>query len=230
MRILGVETSSAVCSVGLIDDEGLSVEHSYDESHIHSEKLQTMIHDVLDEAKTPLRQIDAVAVSVGPGSFTGLRIGLSSAKGLCYAIERPLVTVPTFESIARAAAGSFNRFRHFLVMIDAKQSDFYVGHFVKVGDLLEAEMEVAVKSLRECARDMRIDETTLVLTDSVQQVQSAFGMSLSCEPVRGFCRGDVVARIGLQKYLAKQFSDLGSVEPMYLKDFVVKHEIVNAHV
>lgn len=230
MTILGIETSTSVCSVGLIDEEHVSVERSYVESHVHSEKLQTLVQDVLQEANTPLRRLDAVAISIGPGSFTGLRIGLSSAKGFCYAIERPLVAVPTFESIAHAAAGSFSRFRHFLVMTDARQSDFYVGRFVRVGDFVEPEMEVTVKSLKDCAREMNIDETTLVLTDSTQQIQASFGKNVNCETVRGFCRGDVVARIGLQKYQAKQFSDLASVEPMYLKDFVVKNEPVNTQV
>ena len=115
-------------------------------------------------------------------------------------------------------------------MTDAKQSGFYVGRFARVGDLVEPEIEVTVKSLEDCVRDVNIDETTLVLTDSAQLVQAAFGKSVNCENASRFCRGDIVARIGLQNSLSKQFSDLASVEPMYLKDFVVKTESINAHV
>ncbi|MEX0737393.1 MAG: tRNA (adenosine(37)-N6)-threonylcarbamoyltransferase complex dimerization subunit type 1 TsaB, partial [Bacteroidota bacterium] len=85
--------------MGLQIDGGEYVERSLVESHIHSEKLLTLVQEVLAEAGVSLHQIDAVAVSLGPGSFTGLRIGLSTAKGLSYSLDRPLIAVPTFEAI-----------------------------------------------------------------------------------------------------------------------------------
>lgn len=99
MNLLGIETSTAACGVAVVSDGGMNVERSIVEAHIHSEKLLTLVRTVLGEAKIGLNEIDAVAVSIGPGSFTGLRIGLSSAKGLCYALEKPLLTVPTFDAI-----------------------------------------------------------------------------------------------------------------------------------
>lgn len=229
MNILGIETSTPCCSVGFINEDGASVERSLVESHVHSEKLQTLIATVLEEAKTPFAALDVVAVSVGPGSFTGLRIGLSSAKGLCYAIGRPIVSVSTFESMANVAARTHELITDFVILLDAKQSDFYVGRFVRRGTRLEVDMEAAVKSLAKCVHNVDLDEHTLVVTDSAQRIQDAFGRRLHCEPPENFCRGDIVAQMGLQKYLSKQFSDLDTLEPMYLKDFLVRQQPVNTH-
>ncbi len=90
MTILGLETSTAVCSVGLYREDKHDVEVSLRESHIHSEKLLTIVQQALRSGETTLEQLDAIAVSIGPGSFTGLRIGLSTAKGLSFALDTPV--------------------------------------------------------------------------------------------------------------------------------------------
>jgi tRNA threonylcarbamoyl adenosine modification protein YeaZ len=93
------------CLFGRIRQTNLNMmqaEKSLTETHIHSEKLLTLIQELCDEQKLKLSQLDGVAVSIGPGSFTGLRIGLSTAKGLCFALEKPLIAVPTFVSIAKS--------------------------------------------------------------------------------------------------------------------------------
>ncbi|MBI3006505.1 MAG: tRNA (adenosine(37)-N6)-threonylcarbamoyltransferase complex dimerization subunit type 1 TsaB [Ignavibacteriales bacterium] len=229
MNILGIETSTATCSVGFVDEEGVSVERSLVESHIHSEKLQTLISNVLQDAKTSMIAVDAVAVSIGPGSFTGLRIGLSSAKGLCYAIGKPILSVSTFEAMARAVVRFRPLVQNIVILLDAKQSDFYVGSFSRVGDLVETGLEVAVKPLEECVRALPVDERALVLTDSPLRIRTAFGQNVACESPHAFCRGDIVAHIGLEKFLSKQFSGLEALEPMYLKDFFAKREPLSAH-
>ena len=103
MNVLAIETSTARCGVALTLDRRTVVERSIIEAHIHSEKLLTLVKDVLTEARIGMDKLDGVAVSIGPGSFTGLRIGLSSAKGLCVALDKPLATVPTFDAIASNA-------------------------------------------------------------------------------------------------------------------------------
>lgn len=228
MMILGIETSTAVCSVGLSGDENQAIERSLVESRIHSEKLQTLIQEVLKEAGASVGDIDAVAISIGPGSFTGLRIGLSTAKGLCFSIEKPLLAVPSFEAIATAAARSAPLYERFFIALDAKQSDFYTGSFRNYSGLIETETDVAVRPSKSIGQEMD-DGKTLVLTDTPLIVAEVLKGAFRCENVLDFCHGEVVASIGMRKYKLKEFSDLSSTEPMYLKDFVVKTEALQTH-
>lgn len=102
--ILCLETSTKVCSVALgHNGKLLALKESFDEKYSHSEKLTLYIQEVCSQAKTSLKDMDAIAVSKGPGSFTGLRIGVSTAKGLCYALEKPLIAVNTLEAMAVSA-------------------------------------------------------------------------------------------------------------------------------
>lgn len=229
MMILGIETSTAVCSVGLLGDENQTMERSLVESRIHSEKLQTLIQEVLKEAGAGVGDIDAVAISIGPGSFTGLRIGLSTAKGLCFSIEKPLLSVSSFEAIATAAARSYPSYERFFIALDAKQSDFYTGSFRNDSGLVETETDVAVRPSRIIGQELPDDGKTLVLTDTPLLVAEVLKGAFRCEHIHDFCRGEVVASLGRRKYKQKEFSDLSSTEPMYLKDFVVKTEALPTH-
>ena len=229
MIILGIETSTAVCSVGLSGNGNLSVGRSLIESRIHSEKLQTLILEVLQEAGAGVGDIDAVAISIGPGSFTGLRIGLSTAKGLCFSIEKPLLAIPSFEAIANSAARSYPSYERFFIALDAKQSDFYTGSFRNVSGLVETETDVAVWPSKSVGQELHEDHKTLVLTDAPLKVADLLKGGFRCEHVHEFCRGEVVASMGMRKYKLKEFSDLASTEPLYLKDFVVKTEALQTH-
>jgi len=223
MNILGIETSTAVCSVGIVTGNGKTLERSQSESHIHSEKLQVLISELLEDARVRLQDLDAVAVSIGPGSFTGLRIGLSSAKGLCYSIGKPILTVPTFEAIAAAAVTNFPDYTEYVVLLDAKQSDFYVAVFRNRNGLVEIEIEVNIMS----SSHLPIASGSLIITDSSEQLKKLYGSKNELKDVHQFCRGDVVAEIGKKKLLAKESDELASVEPLYLKDFIVKSGFVN---
>jgi len=229
MMVLGIETSTAVCSVGLSGDEDQAIEHSFVESRIHSEKLQTLIQQVLKEAGAGMGDIDAVAVSIGPGSFTGLRIGLSTAKGLCFSIGKPLLSVSSFEAVATAAARSYPFYERFFIAMDAKQSDFYTGSFRNESGLVETETDVTVMPSEIIGQELPDDGKTLVLTDTPFMVAEILKGAFRCEHVLDFCRGEVVASIGMRKYRQKEFSDLSSTEPLYLKDFVVKTEALQTH-
>src|SRR5712692_6734191 len=100
MIVLGIETATAVCGAAIVEDAGVRAEASIEAEHIHSEKLISLIDEALNRATIPFSSIDSVAVSIGPGSFTGLRIGLSVAKGLVYAGGKSLAAVSTLEALA----------------------------------------------------------------------------------------------------------------------------------
>jgi tRNA threonylcarbamoyladenosine biosynthesis protein TsaB len=221
MKILGLETSTAVCSVGLHREGKPAVETSLRESHIHSEKLLTLVQDVLRAGDTVLEQLDAIAVSIGPGSFTGLRIGLSTAKGLSFALDKPVIAVPTFEAIAECGRQKHPDVSSIVVVIDAKKDEWYVGtHRVEGGEAV-CVGEVEIKTLGEALADAG-SPRTLVLTDSVEVVKRHLKNTTEIEDALVSCRGDIVALLGHRKALRNEFADAAALEPMYLKDFVIR--------
>ena len=222
MRILGIETSTAVCSVGLFVDGERGIEQSVRESHIHSEKLLTLVQEVTHAGRIGLKQLDAIAISIGPGSFTGLRIGLSTAKGLSFALDKPLVALSTFEAIAEAARQKYQASGSIVVLIDAKKEEWYMGRFHALGAGVIASGPVAVKSLGDALAVMKNEKPALVLTDNVDEMRRALDIGATIEDVHGCCRGDVVAMLAHARVLNREFSDAASLEPMYLKDFVVR--------
>ena len=217
MIVLGIETSTAVCGVGLFIENGAEIDRSLVESHIHSEKLLTLLQEVVAGEQLSLNDIDAVAVSIGPGSFTGLRIGLSTAKGLCYAIGKPLLAVPTFEAIAEATRQANPTAGRVLILVDAKKDEYYCGRYED-----EESGSVNVRSLTEVLPVSDSWPNVVIVTDRVDIVKSAAGDAALVLDVHQFCRASIVARLGYRKALGKEFADVGTLEPMYLKDFIVQ--------
>ncbi|HAL57286.1 MAG TPA: tRNA (adenosine(37)-N6)-threonylcarbamoyltransferase complex dimerization subunit type 1 TsaB [Bacteroidetes bacterium] len=217
MIVLGIETSTAVCGVGLFIENGAEIDRSLVESHIHSEKLLTLLQEVVAGEQLSLNDIDAVAVSIGPGSFTGLRIGLSTAKGLCYAIGKPLLAVPTFEAIAEATRQANPTAGRVLILVDAKKDEYYCGRYED-----EESGSVDVRSLTEVLPVSDSWPNVVIVTDRVDIVKSAAGDAALVLDVHQFCRASIVARLGYRKALGKEFADVGTLEPMYLKDFIVQ--------
>jgi tRNA threonylcarbamoyladenosine biosynthesis protein TsaB len=205
-----------------MNERGFSVERSLIDPHIHSEKLLTLIGDVLKRSELSPQNIDAVAVSLGPGSFTGLRIGLSTAKGLCYSLDRPLIAVPTFDSVARLAWEDKMDSDRITVALDAKQGEFYIAtqERKEKGNPLQAVIRVlGTDDVR--ARESSGGPSTWI-TDRTDVVLSAGLPPSRVLDYILFCGGKTVAGIGLEKYRRQEFADLPSVEPMYLKAFIVK--------
>jgi tRNA threonylcarbamoyladenosine biosynthesis protein TsaB len=210
-----------MCSVGLFRDSKPDVEMSLRESHIHSEKLLTLVQGVLRAGETTVEQLDAIAVSIGPGSFTGLRIGLSTAKGLSFALEKPVIAVSTFEAMAEEARRKHREVSSVLVLVDAKKDKWYVGRFVVEGESVQQSGAVETKTLRDA---LTISKTAglLVLTDRVDVVRQQLKENVLVEDALLYCRGNIVALLGSRKAANKEFADAASLEPMYLKDFIVR--------
>jgi len=216
--ILGIETSTAVCSVGFADENGLRAERSLVESHIHSEKLLTLIQELCDMEQVTLRQIDGVAFSIGPGSFTGLRIGLSTAKGLCYALDRPLLAVPTFLSMAKSVFREHPNYPKVGVCIDAKQREYYIGVYEKRDGMIREVLPVQIGTLP----DLAAASASIIVTDRLDSVKTESRGSDLIMEVFPYCRGDMVAATALEQGIPGRRTGWEELEPMYLKDFVVR--------
>ena len=124
MKILGIDSSGIVASAALIDEERLIAEYTVNNKKTHSETLLPMIASLLEASGTDINDVDAIAIAAGPGSFTGLRIGAATAKGLAMAIDKPVIPVPTCEGLAYNLYGNSG-----LVcpVMDARRNQVYTG-------------------------------------------------------------------------------------------------------
>jgi tRNA threonylcarbamoyladenosine biosynthesis protein TsaB len=226
VTVLGIETSTAVCSIAVCQDGGSSWERRVIESHIHSEKLLTLVQSVCEEAHVSLAMVDGVAVSSGPGSFTGLRIGMSAAKGLCLGLAKPLLLVPSFDAIADAAFKEFPNAASFAVCLDAKQGDFYIGRYECASGRVRLRSAVITASIRTfaegCAEDVVITDREEVIREHVPSVERIVD-------VLRICNALPVAKIGLRMLEEGRSANLAAAEPAYLKDFVIRTGSITSH-
>lgn len=221
--ILNLETSTTNCSVSISKNgKILALKEQDDAGYTHSENLHVFIRSVLKSASLSLADIDAIAVSKGPGSYTGLRIGVSAAKGLCYSLDKPLISVPTLESLAHQLQID-NGF--IIPLLDARRMEVYSAVFDKNHhQVRDTEAEIIdvnsfsafldqgktyfIGSGAEKCRGI-INHPHAVFSDTVY-VPSAKEMALLAET----------------KYNADNFEDVAYFEPYYLKDFIgVKSKI-----
>lgn len=143
--ILCIETATRLCSVAVGREGALLAERGLEsEQHIHAEKVNLFIDEVMGEAGLALRELDAVAVGIGPGSYTGLRIGLSAAKGLCFALRIPIIgigTLETLNAVARAAGAQ----GCVQPMIDARRMEVFTQAFAADGRAMDAPYPVVLE-------------------------------------------------------------------------------------
>ena len=132
MKILGIDSSGMVASVAVVQDEVIIAEYTMNHKKTHSETLLPMIDEIMKSSETKLEDIDAIAIAAGPGSFTGLRIGAATAKGLAMSIEKPIIPVNTCEGLAYNMWGAEG-----LVcpIIDARRNQVYTGVYKVLGNI-----------------------------------------------------------------------------------------------
>jgi tRNA threonylcarbamoyladenosine biosynthesis protein TsaB len=222
-KILSIETAVNVCSVCVSEDGTLLAVREDFGVNNHAAKLGVFIEEVMLESRTEYSSLDAVAVSGGPGSYTGLRIGVSSAKGICYAADIPLIAVDTLQAMAFIMRDNVTEFSiHnvlFQPMIDARRMEVFTALYDK--DL---------NRMTEITSDI-IDETYFRSYDSdtihvlggngsgklkimFAEHQQLFFIEQNVHTATG------VAAIALDKFLKSDFADVAYYEPFYLKDFI----------
>jgi tRNA threonylcarbamoyladenosine biosynthesis protein TsaB len=218
--ILSLETSTDVCSVALHDNIHLLAHEEIHEPQSHAARLAPLIDVMLRKVNVQVKQIEAVAVTRGPGSYTGLRIGTSTAKGLCYALGIPLISVGTLELLAFQATGSIPPASLLCPMIDARRMEVYC---LVTDSKLEVIQPVSAHV---------IDETSFAELLEGNQVLFFGNGANKCRQVithsnAAFLEGiyPQASALGLmadEKFRKKQFEDLVHFKPFYLKEFVAK--------
>lgn len=215
--ILSIESATKNCSVALAaDGEVISLKEIHEEKFSHAEKLHSFILEVMASADRKLAEIDAVAVSKGPGSYTGLRIGVSTAKGLCYALDKPLVSVPTLESLARQveiADGGV-----IVPLLDARRMEVYSAVYnQEYAEIRETRAEI----MEEGSFSDYLDEQSVCfLGDGAAKTQEVIKHPNAVFIKDRYPSAREMAHIAERKVSDKQFEDLAYFEPFYLKDFV----------
>ena len=129
-NLLCIETATEICSVALLQDDKLIALRENHEGNAHASQITLLIEAVMKDANIELKNLDAIAVSKGPGSYTGLRVGVSTAKGLCYALDIPLIAINTLESLAHEIIKNNNiQKANFCAMLDARRMEVYCAVF-----------------------------------------------------------------------------------------------------
>ncbi len=225
--ILNIETSTAVCSVALAKDGNLLALNESTLPNVHAEKLAVFIHEIMEQAALPYAALDAIAVGTGPGSYTGLRIGTSTAKGLCYAVDKPLIIVPTLKAMAMAAVATLKRKDvYYCSMIDARRLEVYTGLYDFEGNEITP---VEAKILDENSFKEILNTTEIAFAGDGMPKMKTLSPP---EDIRRIWLDDIYASaknmivLSEEAFGEKQFADVAYYEPFYLKDFVAGKKIM----
>jgi tRNA threonylcarbamoyladenosine biosynthesis protein TsaB len=217
MLVLGIETSTPICSVALSDDKRVMVHYTLDKGVHHSERLLMMIQQVLSDAGAGFDDIDGIAVASGPGSFTGLRIGMGTAKGLCMATNKPLVCVPTLSGMALVSGVEG---LPVCAMLDARRNEVYAGVYEVIDGLSIEQMADRADFIDKW---LAILPRPVVLTGEgawVYRTQLVEGLghdALFASRSLGRPDGGAIALIGASRVVKGMVDDVDAAEPKYLR-------------
>lgn len=216
--LLCIETSGKNCSVALFEGLQLvSIREVHTEQFSHSENLHVFIEQVLKESNLQPKAIEAIAISAGPGSYTGLRIGVSTAKGLCYGWDIPLIALPTLRILAEQVSYEFTDIEYIIPMIDARRMEVFTAVYSRdFSPILKERSEI----LTESTFDTYLNKgKTIFLGDGITKFQAICKHENAYFWENKFPSARQMGRLALEKYQAQAFEDIAYFEPFYLKEF-----------
>ena len=214
--ILNIETSTKNCSVSIAQNgENIAIKEMANEGYSHAEFLHVFIEKLLEENGIKTKDLHAIAVSQGPGSYTGLRIGVSAAKGLCFAVDIPLIAVETLTVLAHQV-----QIQNGLIipMIDARRMEVYSAIF---NSKLEKTRSVEAQILDETTFS-ELNETIYILGDCQEKIKTVLSdKKFVFLEDNIFPSAKEMSALSFEKYKNNDFVDVAYFEPYYLKDFMV---------
>ncbi len=218
--ILLLETATTTCSVALAQNGNILALKEVNERNIHASHITLFIEEVMFAADKKYSDLQAIAISKGPGSYTGLRIGVSTAKGLCYALDIPLIGIDTIEAMASGFTESINIPDSSLLipMLDARRMEVYTGIYQKDLSIVES---VSAKIVDKDSFNQYNDQSLFLFGDGADKFRSLF----ADHPHINFSDFATSARhlnvLALKKFRDSDFENLAYFEPFYLKDFLL---------
>jgi tRNA threonylcarbamoyladenosine biosynthesis protein TsaB len=214
--ILNIETATKNCSVSIAEQgKIIALKELNDGNYSHAEKLHELIGQVALEAKIELSQLKAIAVSKGPGSYTGLRIGVSSAKGLCFALDIPLISVNTLQSLALSVTIEKG---YKIPLLDARRMEVYSQVFSeKTQKIREVYAEIITP---DSFSDFLNADKVYFFGDGAEKCKEIITHKNAVFIDGKFPSAKEMSVISFEKYFKKDFENVAYFEPFYLKEFI----------
>ena len=219
-KILLIDTSTEVCLVALADNTQLLASRIDTNGQNHSKLIGTFVQDVLHEAGITAHQLDAVALSAGPGSYTGLRIGTSFVKGLCFAADKPVITLPTLQILAQEALlqnPNIEPHATLCPMIDARRMEVYTAAYsTALQEVTPAWPEIVT----EASYATYLEKPTYFFGNGSNKCQSTLTQANAHFIANIIPSAKAMMLLAQKAYDAQQFADTAYYEPFYLKEFM----------
>jgi tRNA threonylcarbamoyladenosine biosynthesis protein TsaB len=219
--ILQIETATTSCSIALAHNRQVLGFKQINARNMHAQVITVYIDELMAQANLQYTNLDAIAVSCGPGSYTGLRIGVSTAKGLCFALDKPLIAVNTLAAMAKGAISNNNIDANTLLcpMIDARRMEVYTAVFDTYGGVIKP---TAAEIIDESSFDQLLQShTVLFFGDGAEKCRGMLGNNPNAEFITGFENSAThLTQIAADKLERAEFEDVAYFEPFYLKDFI----------
>ncbi|MDW5287346.1 tRNA (adenosine(37)-N6)-threonylcarbamoyltransferase complex dimerization subunit type 1 TsaB [Formosa sp. PL04] len=214
--LLNIETATTNCSVSLSKDgETFALKEDNDKGYSHAERLHVYIKALLDENNIKTSQLDAIAISKGPGSYTGLRIGVSAAKGLCFALDKPLISVSTLEALAYQVKTTEGVI---VPMLDARRMEVYASVFdANYKEIREIKAEI----LDEHSYEFYLEQGKVYFVgNGVEKTKTIINHPNAIFVEDKLPSAREMGALADLKYKKSDTEDVAYFEPYYLKDFV----------
>jgi tRNA threonylcarbamoyladenosine biosynthesis protein TsaB len=218
--ILQIETATQVCSAALSVDGRTTVIKELTAPNIHAGSLTLFIEEVMQMASVSYQGLDAIAVSKGPGSYTGLRIGVSTAKGLCFALDKPLIAVDTLKMMAMGFLHAHETYKGLICpMIDARRMEVFTGLYdISLIEILPVSAKIIDgESYQDELKDHEITfigDGAVKCADSILSANAHFS-------AENFNSAGNMGKLAFEAFKSNHFEDVAYFEPYYLKDFVI---------
>ena len=215
--ILNIETATINCSVSIaLNGKTIALVETNNGGYSHAEKLHLFIEEAVKKAAIKMSDLAAIAVSMGPGSYTGLRIGISAAKGLCYALEKPLIAINTLQILAN----SVEIIEGFKVpLIDARRMEVYSAIYNKSNNLIRnVEAEIITENSFTAILN---EDKVYFLGDGAEKCKTVIKHKNANFINDKFPSSNEMAKLSFEKFQQNKFENVAYFEPFYLKDFIV---------
>lgn len=217
--ILNIETATAICSVALARDGIVISKMETNEPNSHSMLLGSFVENVMSKANCQMSDLEAIAVSSGPGSYTGLRIGVSMAKGLSYSLGIPLISVPTLKAMANGIKDRFDA-KFLIPMIDARRMEVYAAIFnTKLEEIKTVEpVIIDGNSFSSFLSKNRI----VFFGDGAKKCKEVINSTNAIFTDKGTPSAEAMCSLSDASFVSNEFENTAYFEPFYLKEFQAK--------
>ncbi|MBP3597289.1 MAG: tRNA (adenosine(37)-N6)-threonylcarbamoyltransferase complex dimerization subunit type 1 TsaB [Clostridia bacterium] len=213
MKILAIDTTSKICSVALLEDEKIIDEINLDSGLTHSENLMPLVKKILEKNEVQLKEINLIGVDVGPGSFTGIRIGVASTKAMAEVWNIPVASITSLETLARSVETN----NPIVSLIDARNNQVYMGIFDnkynKIEEYLADDINIAIEKIKKYETISIVGDGSIIHKELLLQNIKNIDFSENNEQ---YARN--VGKMSYKKYLENDLKNADTVIPIYLRN------------